>query len=333
MTLTRRFCVAPMMEWTDRHCRFFHRLLTRRALLYTEMLGTGAVIHGDRARLLGFDPSEHPIAVQLGGADPRALAEAARICADLGYDEVNLNVGCPSDRVQDGRFGACLMAEPALVGEGVAAMKAVVKLPVTVKCRLGIDDQDPEESLDAMARAVVAAGVDALIVHARKAWLDGLSPKENREVPPLDYERVYRLKAAHPYLEIIINGGVGSIEEAQAHLRHVDGAMLGRAAYREPWRLLDVDPLVFGAPAPAPSAKAAAEMLVPYIERQLARGIRLHSITRHVLGLFQGVPGARAFRRHIATHAVRPGAGAEVLIEALDLVLDSGRELPHTAAA
>jgi tRNA-dihydrouridine synthase A len=204
---------------------------------------------------------------------------------------------------------------------------------VTVKCRLGIDDQDPEESLDAMTRAVVAAGTDALIVHARKAWLDGLSPKENREVPPLDYQRVYRLKIAHPNLELIINGGIGSVEEAQGHLRHVDGAMLGRAAYREPWRLLDVDPLFFGAPAPAPSAKAAAEMLVPYIERQLARGIRLHSITRHVLGLFHGVPGARAFRRHIATNAVRPGAGAEVLIEALALVLDSGRELPHTAAA
>jgi tRNA-dihydrouridine synthase A len=333
MSIDRRFCVAPMMEWTDRHCRFFHRLLTRRALLYTEMLGTGAVIHGDRARLLRFDPAEHPIAVQLGGADPRALAAAARICADLGYDEINLNVGCPSDRVQDGRFGACMMAEPALVGDCVAAMKAAVAIPVTVKCRLGIDDQDPEESLDAMARAVASAGVDALIVHARKAWLDGLSPKENREIPPLDYDRVYRLKAAHPQLDIIINGGLASVEDARAHLAHVDGVMMGRAAYREPWRLLAVDPLVFGAPAPAPSAKAAAEMLIPYIERELSRGTRLHAITRHVLGLFHGVPGARAFRRHIAMNAVRPGAGADVLIEALALVLDTVSELPHTAAA
>ncbi len=331
--LSHRFCVAPMTEWTDRHCRFFHRLLTRRALLYTEMLGTGAVIHGDRARLLGFDPAEHPIAVQLGGADPRALAEAARICADLGYDEVNLNVGCPSERVQDGRFGACLMAEPALVGASVAAMKAAVKIPVTVKCRLGIDAQDPEEALDAMADAVAAAGVDALIVHARKAWLDGLSPKENRDIPPLDHDRVYRLKAAHPRLKIVINGGVASLEDARAHLARVDGAMMGRAAYREPWRLLAVDPLLFGAPAPAPSAKAAVEMLLPHIERELARGTRLHAITRHVLGIFQGVPGARAFRRHLAVNAVRPGAGADVLLEALSLVLDSAGELPHTAAA
>ncbi len=322
-----------MMEWTDRHCRFFHRLLTRRALLYTEMLGTGAVIHGDRVRLLGFDPAEHPIAVQLGGADPRALAEAARICADLGHDEVNLNVGCPSERVQDGRFGACLMAEPALVGACVAAMKAAVKIPVTVKCRLGIDAQDPEEALDAMACAVAAAGVDALIVHARKAWLDGLSPKENRDIPPLDHDRVYRLKAAHPRLEIVINGGVASVEDARAHLAHLDGAMMGRAAYREPWRLLAVDPLLFGAPAPAPSAKAAVEMLLPHIERELARGTRLRAITRHVLGIFQGVPGARAFRRHLAVNAVRPGAGADVLLEALSLVLDSAGELPHTAAA
>jgi tRNA-dihydrouridine synthase A len=317
MAATHRFCVAPMMEWTDRHCRLFHRQLTRRARLYTEMLGTGAVIHGERARLLAFDEAEHPLALQLGGSDPRALALAARIGADLGYDEINLNVGCPSERVRDGRFGACLMEEPALVGDCVAAMKATVRVPVTVKCRLGVDDQDPEAALDAMAEAVDAAGVDALIVHARKAWLDGLSPKDNREIPPLDYARVYRLKAARPRLPIVINGGIATVEAAAAHLRHVDGAMLGRAAYREPWRLLAVDPLLFGTPAPAPSPRAALELFMPYVERELGRGTRLHAITRHVLGLFNGMPGARAFRRHLATHATRPGAGVEVIAEAL----------------
>jgi tRNA-dihydrouridine synthase A len=315
--VSHRFCVAPMMEWTDRHCRFFHRLFTRRARLYTEMLGTGAVIRGDRARLLAYDASEHPLAVQLGGSDPRALSEAARICADLGYDEINLNVGCPSERVRDGRFGACLMEEPALVGECVAAMKAAVRVPVTVKCRLGVDEQDPEAALDAMADAVAAAGADALIVHARKAWLDGLSPKDNREIPPLDYARVYRLKAARPRLTVLVNGGIASIEAAVAHLRHVDGAMLGRAAYREPWRLLAVDPLLFGAPAPAPSPRAALEGLMPYVARELARGTRLHAVTRHVLGLFNGMPGARAFRRHLATHATKPGAGVEAIADAL----------------
>src|ERR1700719_4439611 len=241
-----RFCVAPMMEWTDRHCRFFHRLLTRRTRLYTEMLGTGAVIHGDRARLLGFDPSEHPIAVQLGGSEPAALAQAARICADLGYDEVNLNVGCPSARVQDGRFGACLMAEPALVGDCVAAMKAAVTVPVTVKCRIGIDEHDPEEALEIFAQNIEQARADALVVHARKAWLKGLSPKENREVPPLDYARVYRLKAAHPQLIVVLNGRVAGVEQGLARLQHGGGGMMGRAAYQEPWRLIAVDPLLFG---------------------------------------------------------------------------------------
>jgi tRNA-dihydrouridine synthase A len=319
-----------MMEWTDRHCRLFHRLLTRRARLYTEMLGTGAVIHGDRARLLAFDPAERPIAVQLGGSDPGALALAARICADLGYDEINLNVGCPSERVRDGRFGACLMEEPALVGECVAAMKAAVRVPVTVKCRLGVDDQDPEAALDAMADAVTAAGVDALIVHARKAWLEGLSPKDNREIPPLDYARVYRLKAARPRLTVVVNGGVATVEAAAAHLRHVDGAMLGRAAYREPWRLLAVDPLLFGLPAPAPSPRAALEALTPYLAHELSRGTRLHAVTRHVLGLFNGVPGARAFRRHLATHATRPGAGVEVIADALAFL---PADAPAVAAA
>ena len=325
-----------MMDWTDRHCRFFHRLLTRRALLYTEMLTTGAILHGDRARLLGFDAAEHPVALQLGGCDPQALAQSAHIGEDFGYDEINLNVGCPSDRVQEGRFGACLMAEPALVADGVAAMKAAVKVPVTVKCRIGIDEQDPEETLFAFAEAVKAAGADALVVHARKAWLKGLSPKENREVPPLDYALVHRLKRAHPDLEIIINGGIASLEQAQEQLGFVDGVMMGRAAYQEPWRLLAVDPLLFGEAAPFTTAKEAALALIPYIERELAKGgdkgARLSSITRHVLGLFRAVPGARAFRRHLATEAVKPGAGAEVLADALALVLDSKPDLAHIAA-
>jgi tRNA-dihydrouridine synthase A len=317
-----RFSIAPMMDWTDRHCRFFHRLLTRRALLYTEMITTGAVLRGNRARLLAFDPAEHPVAVQLGGSDPAALAESAHICADLGYDEINLNVGCPSDRVQEGRFGACLMAEPQLVAECVAAMKGAVNVPVTVKCRIGIDSQDPEESLDALTRNVVAARVDALIVHARKAWLDGLSPRENRDIPPLDYDRVYRLKRAWPVLNIAINGGIGSVEDGAKHLAQVDGVMMGRAAYQEPWRLLQVDPLMYGAPAPFVSPKAAIEAFIPYVERELTQGTRLHAMTRHVLGLFHAVPGARAFRRHIATHAVKPGAGAEVLRDAVAFVSD-----------
>lgn len=321
-----------MMEWTDRHCRYFHRLLARRALIYTEMLTTGAVLRGDRERLLGFDPFEHPVALQLGGCDPQALAESARIGEDFGYDEINLNVGCPSDRVQEGRFGACLMAEPALVAENVTAMKRIVSVPVTVKCRIGIDEQDPNEALFAFAGAVKAAGADALIVHARKAWLKGLSPRENREVPPLDYDCVYRLKAAHPEFEIVINGGVKGIEEAQAHLAHVDGVMMGRAAYQEPWRLLQVDPALFGEAPPFASAKEAAMALMPYIERELAAGARLHAITRHVLGLFHAVPGARAFRRHIATEAVKLGAEARVLTEALAQVLDTRCELAHIAA-
>jgi len=309
-----------MMDWTDRQCRVFHRLLSRRARLYTEMLTTGAVIHGDRVRLLGFDASEHPVALQLGGSDPRALAAAAKIGEDFGYDEINLNVGCPSDRVKDGRFGACLMAEPDLVASGVDAMKRAVKIPVTVKCRIGIDDQDPEASLDTLARGVIAAGADVLIVHARKAWLNGLSPKENRDIPPLDYDRVYRLKAALPNVPVIINGGIATLEEARAHLGHVDGVMLGRAAYQEPWRLLNVDPLLFGEAAPYATMKDALEAMLPYIERELARATRLHAITRHFVGAFHAVPGARAFRRHLAEHGVRPEAGVNVLREAIALV-------------
>jgi len=320
-----------MMDWTDRHCRFFHRLLTRRALLYTEMLTTGAVLHGDRTRLLRFDPVEHPLALQLGGSDPRALAQCARIGADAGFDEINLNVGCPSDRVQDGRFGACLMMEPTLVGDCVAAMKAAVPVPVTVKCRIGVDDQDPEQALETFAQTVEQAGADALIVHARKAWLKGLSPKENREVPPLDHERVHRLKAAHPRLTVVLNGGIGNVEQAFAHLACVDGVMMGRAAYQEPWRLFAVDSLFFGEDAPVESPGAAAAMLVPYIERELARGTRLHAITRHLHGLFRAVPGARAFRRHLAG-AATSDAGAELLTAALSLVIDRDRELADVAA-
>jgi tRNA-dihydrouridine synthase A len=319
-----------MMDWTDRHCRVFHRLLTRRARLYTEMLTTGAILHGNRARLLGFDASEHPLALQLGGSVPRDLAAAAVIGEDFGYDEINLNVGCPSDRVKEGRFGACLMAEPKLVAEGVAAMKRAVKIPVTVKCRIGIDDQDPETALDALARGVIAAGADALIVHARKAWLNGLSPKENRDIPPLDYGRVYRLKRAMPDVPVIINGGVPSVEEAKAHLAHVDGVMLGRAAYQEPWRLLSVDPELFGEAAPHATMQDAFEAMMPYIEAQLARGTRLHAITRHFVGAFHAVPGARAFRRHLAEQGVKPGAGVDVLRDAIARV---GARAPAEAAA
>jgi tRNA-dihydrouridine synthase A len=319
---SHKFSVAPMMDWTDRHCRVFHRLLTRRALLYTEMVTTGAVIHGDRQRLLGFDASEHPVALQLGGSDPRDLALAAKIGEDFGYDEININVGCPSNRVKEGRFGACLMAEPQLVADGVVAMKQAVAVPVTVKCRIGIDDQDPEAALDALAGAVVAAGADALIVHARKAWLNGLSPKENRDIPPLDYDRVYRLKRAMPQVPIIINGGIGSIAEAKQHLAHVDGVMLGRAAYQEPWRLLDVDPELFGEAAPHPTMKAALEALIPYIDDQLARGTRLHSVTRHLIGAYQGVPGARAFRRYLSEFGVKRDAEAGVLLKAMVAVGD-----------
>lgn len=314
-----------MMDWTDRHCRVFHRHLSRRGLLYSEMLTTGAIIHGDRERLLGFDAIEHPVALQLGGSDPRDLAEAARIGEGFGYDEINLNVGCPSDRVKDGRFGACLMAEPELVARCVAAMKRAVSIPVTVKCRIGIDDQDAEVALDTLARAVVAAGCDALIVHARKAWLNGLSPKENRDIPPLDYDRVYRLKAALPHVPITINGGIKSIAEAKQHLAHVDGVMLGRAAYQEPWRLLTVDSELFGETPPHATMKDVFAAMLPYIERQLAEGTRLHSITRHFVGAFHGVPGARAFRRHLAENGVRPGAGVNVLRDAIALVDDRAR--------
>jgi tRNA-dihydrouridine synthase A len=312
-----RFSVAPMMDWTDRHCRFFHRILTRRTRLYTEMVTADAVVFGQRERLIGFDPFEHPLALQLGGADPKRLAEAAAIGADFGYDEINLNCGCPSDRVQSGRFGACLMREPALVGECVAAMKAAVKIPVTVKCRIGVDEQEPREALFTFVDQVKAAGVDAIVVHARKAWLEGLSPKENRDVPPLDYPLVVALKRAHPGLPIAINGGIHDLDATRDLLRDVDGVMMGRAAYQSPELLIEVDPMLFGAPAPVADAFEAIEAYAPYIERELARGARLHDMTRHLLGLFARRPGARAYRRHLATFAPRRGAGLDVLRDAV----------------
>ncbi len=315
-----RFSVAPMMEWTDRHYRVLARLHSRKVRLYSEMVTSAAIVHGDRERLLGFDRSEHPLAVQLGGSDPRELARAAKICAEFAYDEINLNVGCPSDRVQNGAFGACLMRDPELVARCVAAMKAASGLPVTVKCRIGVDDQEPRAALFALARAVVAAGADALVVHARKAWLKGLSPKENREIPPLDYPLVHALKQAMPEVPIAINGAIATLPEAASQLEHVDGVMVGRAAYHDLSMLQDVDPLLFGVPAPYPSSRAAVEAFLPYIERRLGEGARLADITRHMLGLFTGRPGARAFRRHLATHAVRRGADARVVEEALGLV-------------
>jgi tRNA-dihydrouridine synthase A len=314
-----RFCVAPLMDWTDRHCRMFHRAFTRRTLVYTEMVTTGAVLHGNRERLLGFDPGEHPVALQLGGSDPRDLAEAARIGADLGYDEINLNVGCPSDRVQSGRFGACLMREPELVAECMAAIRAAVNVPATVKCRIGVDDQEPEESLARLVDLCAAAGVTRFAVHARKAWLKGLSPKENRDIPPLDYPLVYRLKRSRPDLTVVLNGGIMSLDEAKAHLEHVDGVMLGRAAYHEPALLGRVDQDLYGE-AGIVEPVQAVQAYLPYVRRELARGTHLAAMTRHMLGLFHGRPGARSWRRILTVEAAKPGASIEVVERALDAI-------------
>ncbi|WP_352967908.1 tRNA dihydrouridine(20/20a) synthase DusA [Mesorhizobium sp. M1406] len=324
MGVARRFSVAPMMDWTDRHCRFFHRQLTSHALLYTEMVVADAVIHGARERLLGFDETEHPVALQLGGSDPRKLVEAARIGEAFGYDEINLNVGCPSDRVQSGTFGACLMKAPDLVAACVAAMKAAVTIPVTVKCRIGVDEQDPEPALDALADGVFDAGADALWVHARKAWLEGLSPKENRDIPPLDYGRVYRLKARKRNEFIGINGGIQSIEEAREHLDHVDGAMLGRAAYHTPGILADVDAAFYGAKPGAFDFAALIDIMADYAARHIEQGGRLGHVTRHMIGLFHGLPGARRYRQILSTDATRPGAGQDVLKTAFAAVELSG---------
>ncbi|MBB6411193.1 tRNA-dihydrouridine synthase A [Mesorhizobium sangaii] len=302
-----------MMDWTDRHCRFFHRQLTSRALLYTEMVVADAVIHGARERLLGFDAAEHPVALQLGGSNPGKLAEAARIGEAIGYDEINLNVGCPSDRVQSGAFGACLMKVPDLVADCVAAMKAAVAIPVTVKCRIGVDEQDPEPALDTLADGVFEACADALWVHARKAWLEGLSPKENRDIPPLDYGRVYRLKARKRNEFIGINGGIQSIEEARAHLDHVDGAMLGRAAYHTPGILAGVDTAFYGVKSDAFDFAAVIDAMAEYAAHHIEQGGRLGHVTRHMVGLFHGLPGARRYRQILSTDATRPGAGPDVL--------------------
>jgi len=305
-----------MMDWTDRHCRVLHRTLTARSLLYTEMLTTGAVLHGDRARLLKFSPQEHPVALQLGGSEPADLAEAARIGEAEGYDEINLNVGCPSDRVQSGRFGACLMREPELVADCMAAIGAAVKVPATVKCRIGVDEQDPEESLFGLVERCAKAGVTTFVVHARKAWLKGLSPKENRDVPPLDYPLVWRLKRERPDLTVVINGGIGSLDEAQEHLKHVDGVMLGRAAYHTPSILAEADARIFGE-GEAIDPFAAVEAYRAYVAAELAAGTHLAAMTRHMLGLFHGMPGARAWRRILTVEAVKTGAGLEVIDQAL----------------
>ena len=312
--------IAPMMDWTDRHCRFFHRQLTRRALLHTEMITADAILHGDLHRLLGFSPEEHPVSLQLGGSDPEKLARAATIAIDFGYDEINLNVGCPSDRVQSGTFGACLMRTPVLVGDCVVAIKAAVAIPVTVKCRLGVDEQDPELALDALAAAVIVAGADAIWVHARKAWLEGLSPKENREVPPLDYARVYRLKQRFPDTFIGINGGIASLDQAERHLAILDGVMLGRAAYHTPEILGEIDARFYGDANEAVDSREIVEVMLPYIAHALAKGTRLSHITRHMLGLFHGSPGARAWRRILTVGAVQPGADVSVVLTALAAV-------------
>ena len=314
---SRRISVAPMMDWTDRHCRMFHRQLSARALLYTEMVTAQAIIHGDQMRLLGFSADEQPVALQIGGSDPDQLATAAKIGADAGYVEINLNVGCPSDRVQSGRFGACLMAEPDLVAECVSAMRDAVDVPVTVKNRIGIDEQTPDEVLPDFMAKVSSAGCKTFIIHARKAWLDGLSPKDNRTIPPLDYDLVYRMKQQFPHLEIIINGGIETMMDTMKHCTHVDGVMLGREAYSNPYVLADVDQRFFGHRLDPFTRIEVVEKMKPYIAAELEKGARLHSITRHMIGLFQGLPGARSWRRVLSEKGVKDGAGLEVLDEAM----------------
>lgn len=319
--INRRFAVAPMLDWTDRHCRYFYRLLSRHALLYTEMVTTGAILHGNPQRHLQFNPREHPVALQLGGSHPGDLACCTELAEQYGYGEVNLNVGCPSDRVQNGRFGACLMAEPELVAECVAAMQRAVSIPVTVKSRIGIDDRDSYEELTRFISTVAAAGCNTFIVHARKAWLSGLSPKQNRDIPPLRYDMVFRLKQDFPGLDIIINGGINSLDAALDLLNHVDGVMLGREVYHNPYLLSEVDSRLYGDSYPLKTRQDAILALLPYIRQQLQQGVRLHDIARHLLGLFHGVAGARAWRRHISENANKPGADEEVLLRALEFTV------------
>ncbi|WP_269134680.1 tRNA dihydrouridine(20/20a) synthase DusA [Vibrio cincinnatiensis] len=312
-----RFSVAPMLDWTDRHCRYFHRLLSSQTLLYTEMVTTGAIIHG-KGDFLAYNEEEHPLALQLGGSNPTDLAHCAKLAQQRGYDEINLNVGCPSDRVQNGKFGACLMAEPQLVADCVAAMKAVVDIPVTVKTRIGIDDQDSYEFLTHFITLVSErGGCEQFTIHARKAWLSGLSPKENREIPPLDYPRAYQLKKDFPHLSIAINGGVKSLAEALEHLQHVDGVMIGREAYQSPYLLAEVDQQIFGLDRPVKRRSQVVQEMYPYIEQQLSQGVYLGHITRHMLGLFQNMPGARQWRRYISENAHKPGSGVDVVEQAL----------------
>lgn len=317
MMSSPHFSVAPMMDWTDRHCRYFLRLISRRVQLYTEMITSAALLHGDRARLLAFDPAEHPLAIQLGGSEPAELAACAALAEQAGFDEVNLNVGCPSDRVQSGRFGACLMLEPERVADSVAAMRHAVNLPVTVKTRIGVDAQDSYAALTRFVALLRDAGLQKLIVHARKAWLQGLSPKQNREVPPLRYDVVYQLKQDFPDLEIHVNGGVTTLDQVRMHLEHVDGVMIGREAYHNPWLLAEIDAMFYGDGHALPDRYQVLADLLPYVERELLRGTRLQQISRHILGLFQGQPGARAWRRYLSENAHRPGAGIEVLEQAL----------------
>jgi tRNA-dihydrouridine synthase A len=327
----KTFAIAPMMDWTDRHCRVFHRTLTRHALLYTEMVTALAVKHGNREKLLDFDAREQPLALQLGGSDPAILAEAARIGEDWGYCEINLNVGCPSDRVQGGNFGACLMATPQLVADCVATMQKAVRLPVTVKCRIGIDDQDPEKDFQTFIDTVAAAGCRTFIVHARKAWLQGLSPKENREIPPLDYDRVHRLKISRPDLNIVLNGGLSCLVDNCSHLETLDGLMFGREAYHNPWMLAEVDPLFASKPAPAPSRREAAAAMLDYSDAHVAKGLPLHQITRHMLGLYHGQPGGRVWRQILSVEGCKPGADTKVLLQALAAVEHHASR--HSAAA
>jgi tRNA-dihydrouridine synthase A len=318
--LSHRFCIAPMLDWTDRHCRFFLRQISRHVLLYTEMVTTGAILHGPRERLLGFNREEHPLALQLGGSDPDEMAQCARIAEEAGFDEVNINVGCPSDRVQNGAFGACLMASPQVVADCVAAMRTAVDIPVTVKTRIGIDDQDSYSALETFAGTLAASGCRTFIVHARKAWLQGLSPKENREIPPLDYERVYRLKADHPEFEIVINGGITSLEVAEHHLRFVDGVMMGREAYHNPFVLADVDRRFYGVPFAFKSREDVLDAMLPYIEREMAQGTAFKHIARHLLGLYHGQPGGRLWRRTLSERAHLPEAGIALIQEALSKI-------------
>ena len=317
----RRFCVAPMLDWTDRHCRYFHRLLSQHILLYTEMVTTGALLHGDSQRFLQFNTQEQPVALQLGGSKPGDLARCSVMAEDYGYNEVNLNVGCPSDRVQNGRFGACLMAEPQLVAECVAAMAAATRLPITVKSRIGIDDRDSYAELCNFIATVASAGCKTFIVHARKAWLSGLSPKQNREIPPLRYDVVIQLKHDFPHLEIIINGGITTLDESIQLLQHLDGVMVGREAYHNPYLLASVDQRFFSKATPPLTRPEIVELLIPYIQAQVKAGVRVHSITRHILGLFHGEPGARGWRRYLSEYANRCGADEQVIIAALKFTL------------